>query len=1674
MQPTSLPSVQPSSIPTNQPSSAPSSYPSTQPSILPSAQPSVQPSVLPSAQPTSQPSKQPSSQPSMMPSIQPTMTPTVQPSGQPSIFPTLQPISYPTCIPSMQPTVVPSLQPISGPSTQPSSQPSSYPTVQPTTQPTTMPSPQPTRISSLSEWQGRLIQAIRNMTLDLNAANEQLLYYEMYHKYEPVEGGCSDWERYIGKQELTDFLNVQQILSISIKTTKLLHDSYMIVDSLPEVLSCTVPEIAHNIAQRVTEPHTVSDVYSTTCDGYVWRVSNCLGHDYFPAVCVGCSDPCVAHCSNARNLHYVSPCLSMVGNAQPTCLDEQNGYKRNGIINSINMLAIEATPKEAAPLITAYTFASINAHNTTVIITLSHSGGVECGVFKGNAGPPTSLDEVERGGYVAFTSNRASPMVSLDLLNLHATTQYSLYCKSFASSGAHMNLTQVQNQGRAAFTTLCCRQIALTLTSTVVYRTEPYMDLIKIISDSVADHDLMLTVSITSITTPSTTSSLASLLFPSVTIIPAMVSYLHTDKIHSTVYSTVSFQSPLASSSQYQISATIAGPSSADWVVVYTNDVTLFTVFEGGVKPDRPSLLSATLVSSGMGVQGGDGSHVMITFDSPTNMGGEQRNSLFSCSNVIEFIHSSLSQCKWNSSTHLIAYPFVNSTWQAYSGLNGYNTLSKIDHSTEVQVGHVVSLMNLVIQAQCNSYTVDCSSWEYALSQSVFITAPIIATPPVLCISAPRLTDTCSSPVLDLSSMTGTYGRRLRSLSVSITSPQATAASVTNIQSFFDSSYVLHPPTAIPSTLLEPLGEYTFVFTACNIMRHCSTATHKLAVLKNESVPLVSIIGSQQRYIYRNQALYLYSHATVTDYCGKPPSRVNLQYQWWLTKSDNIAIASLSSTSRDPSLFHLPVYAFPVTPTVTTYFIYLAVVDLLTNRSATTYISMSVLLPGIKARVNGASRRSIKAGGPALILDATSSFDLNVVNSTYNEDFTFDWMCLRTFPTLSSACPLTLTATGTSVADPYSVLAYSASTAETGTTSLLTLLVTHAPTNRTDTVHIYVSAVSSTLFNAVSSIEVANNPSTYTLYDNGYLLSIEDKIKLKATVLISDIDDSLLLAYTNLSAVWTADGGGVDLAMLALTPTYLDVLPFLMANTYTVGFNLVLQEGALSRGGSFSLTLSLGSFTTSTMIYIKVPPTPGGVHCNPKVGIELSTFFLLYAYQWQSTDLPLSYEFGYMDQHDDAVPLHRRSEISYASVILACMATPYTPYRSIQDSSTGSNNLCPVVLYVAVYDASDASAMQTVRASVAKNSSLTGSPVALLSFVESQLLGAHGRGSSDHTILRQIVASVSAVLNALDCSNALGNCSLVYYRKECGAGVEGGSTTSHTCGPCLDDDAMYLYQGLTGDSNSLCKRRKRIVRSVRRLSAPSSLSSSFTSQSPYSPYSSYSPYSLHKNITVESLTNSATTQTQHSTQSTIPTLSVSTPTTTMRCASHEDCIGLYEECIYGNCTLPTKQCNDLTCSRQGSCLFFNKNTGDNASSLQCVLNDAYCEAKCVCGIGYYGAFCQLSYSDYISRVTIRTLLIHSFGRVTSIDEYSRDSLRCWIMTLTKLSSDYSEVDTLLAVAEIHAIVDLILYVGSITEAAYGNLKGVLMPINSLLEIQGSGSGNEIGGELMEIRNAISR
>jgi hypothetical protein len=1647
-QPSSIPSAQPSAIPTGQPSVQPSARPTQQPSAQPTLQPTVQPTMQPSAQPSSLPSSQPTAQPTSDPTQQPTVQPSSRPTSQPSVQPTKQPSSQPSSLPTLQPTVQPTMQPTAQPSGQPSAQPSIEPTSQPSTQPSvaptsqpsaqpsSYPTPIPSQFTALPDWKVRLAETIERDTVSLDSGITQLLYSELVFDYKFVKGygGCSSWKQFASRVELKNALEIKKVTSVSLSTTKLMYDYYKIHDPSPAPKVCRNESIAEDIVQRLAYSATTeTGNFSVSCNNSVWQIKNCKRE--VPSMCVDCVDPCEVHCSNNRDVNFVSSCV--VDTAY--CRDVFGA--RNGLKYFFNILAVNAVDREGAPAILA---ATVTPQRTSaaVQVQLQHLGGVQCAVFPASnpllATLPASLDDIRAQGIVQYATTDAATAataaaldsqvnVTVTLPKLLAATDYRLYCFSFDASGQSMSLqTMMQSYGVQLFTTACCKEIEVTLSSNVVrtsfsssvsnswpsFSSSSSLEFLKITLSAAPSSDLTVLL-----TTTPTDGTGEQVFFPDTLSFSASEAVL----TRSVAFRAAAY----TSGTTYSVVASVGGTSATEYgvggsgAVVFTGGVDSFTVLDASAsaaEPAAPQLLSAVFSPSG--------DLLTVRFTGPTDRGfgsTDAVTTVFACADVLSWTGISEDLlCRWDGdatlvvfswgATNLLSASFVS---ENISGIDAYNAAEK-QRAAGLQVGQDVSLNGNTLKALCYTATFSsssCSTWSFAPSNTVTVTASSQVLSPTIVVTAPRTISKCDDFLLDVSGSNGFAGALLSNVSVLVQSADASTASLAAVQGFLQSKYAVYAPVAIPGQLFDKGAEYLFVVSGCSrgagaagvlLQAGCASAVHTLSV-SNFSTPVAWIEGEPFRTVFPDAPVRLQAQALAHSDCSVATAEApeNLQYTW-LVKKNNIVQSEFQSYSKNPLVFSLPPY---VLSAGSTYYVYLTVLDSVTGVSSFTYIVLYVESANIVALLTGSSSRALSVG-QSILLSAGGSYDANdgLTSSEKLFPFTFTWSCLTIAPVVADTCSgFAVSAVGSDG----SILRIEPLLPNITATFTITLrdevnAYSVATSNRTSTASVTLYAVPSADIAQIRVEVYAADNSKHRAASGGMVVNAADTLKLVGSIFVPQAQQAAVNAVllgdaSALTASWGVNDTSLDLSALTLSSCCaLELLPLLARNlgapatsgTTAIAFNVVLPAQQLVSGASYLFTLSMLQFGNTSsaagfLVKVNAAPASGTLFVSPSSGTALTTSFSLQALQWIDSDLPLRYQFGYLapsapvsppfafdssaseqSLESQLVPVSSLLELNYVT-------TPLPALRR-GSAATVATTAAPVYVAVLVHDMYDArtAATQAVSVTQASVNPVVGRRLFLA--VRDYFAGNVG----DSRKLMRSVAVFSGELNGISCALSAG-CS-AYNRYNC-------STVTNTCGECVTG-----YIGVAGSDNSPC-----IL-----LNATSSTSGSGSSRMMME---SRNPYFTKVEAEAAQL---------HGTE----------------CTRSSECEGVFEQCVQQHCVVPQKTCPTAVagsvCSGHGSCMYFDSAAYTSSSDVvaSCAVDSVFCVAKCVCNYeanntitsgknaNYYGDACQLSELEYTFNTRTRALIAETMYNLTEFEDFTSVTLRSWAALAQSIALRPAEFD----------------------------------------------------------------
>ena len=770
-------------------------------------------------------------------------------------------------------------------------------------------------------------------------------------------------------------------------------------------------------------------------------------------------------------------------------------------------------------------------------------------------------------------------LAEVSIRGLSASSTYKIYCLTESFKGILMSQDQML-QSWAEASTACCKGISVTQSVSTLYEGEGTPTALSLSLDAVPFIDITINVGV------ATNSS--GVLTPSadVQVHPSSVTVTSTS-----VPREFSFALTTATSSAgtYQFQVQLSGASSEEFSITFLAGAGTLIVLGLNQEPPTPTVQSAIFNE--------DGSAVQVTFDSPTNKGGDV--NWFTCTTVFEFDGVDTSTCQWDSPSSVMIYSSSNA----------------------VVVGSSIGVVsNSGVKSKCSSsITSECTGWGHVAAQSVSIEAPADPTPSIVVLSLPSTLSGCSDLAVDISASTGSGGRAWQTPTFTVLSD----ADSSTIENALNSNFTLIPPPVIPSDLLQFGETYTFTVKLCNFLGACGTSSRSVLVVPDEVTrPVVLIFGSLERRVERRASLALTSDAYAID-CGGTIIRSGLEYRW--TVYDNGALNSdLVSESQDPSKFRLAAYRLTV---LHNYEVILTVRNTASAQSSTAKVNIFVQQSPLVAALKGGRTQSAVIGGVAII-DASNSYDPDLPGeSGASAGLKFSWSCVQIMPVFSTSCALDPDTALSALSSDTAVVSFAADLRAVNTTSTVTVTVYDATRSSSASVDIKTqdsSAPQVTIVTATHSVTSVN---------------AKKQLQLSGSVSVQ----------SPCTAVWTVDDSRLTLDAVALAPLSTAVP---IASTRTV--NLVLGAHSLPERASLTFSLACGESAASIVVTTNGPPQLGTFRVSPSTGVELSTGFLFAAELWTDPDLPITYQFGVLSATSrNLLPLQSRSEALYGYSTLA-------------------------------------------------------------------------------------------------------------------------------------------------------------------------------------------------------------------------------------------------------------------------------------------------------------------------------------------------------------------------------------------------------------------------------------
>ena len=769
----------------------------------------------------------------------------------------------------------------------------------------------------------------------------------------------------------------------------------------------------------------------------------------------------------------------------------------------------------------------------------------------------------------------------------------------------------------------------------------------------------------------------------------------------------------------YDIRLNITGPSVAEYTLKHSVYSVRLLSSSGPLLP--PKLVTALFRDSGNGFT--------VFFDSPTDQ-AKIVTTDWNCSLLLSFLQSSSTLCSWANSSAIVATFGKNPT---------------------LSPGHNITLLGGNLRAPCSD---DCD-FNNATDISTVVLQPAYhpVVPRVVIFTSTSVTS-CDDIVLDALSSSGSGGRPFNSI---VWNAHVNGIITTNLTAYLNSFNDISEPITISKSLInETASKYTFILALTNFMAQTSDSSVDVTINHNISAPSITILGSSDLVIYREDQLFISSYASTSSCLNQ---LVSLKYIWTIATPTNNTSQSkhrnIVSTSKNPAQYILPAYSLKVNRS---HIVELTVQTI----SSSTFKLLGICKVQIKVFVTRSAVKAIVKGGTdfhppvdqPFILDATSSRDYELPPSSM-QNLSFAWTCFISsianfgkdcgFPQVyhssanvwsisqqSSTPKITIPANTISLTESYTFICYVF--AEDGRQSNVTVTVIASPPKSV-------------------SVTMASSP-IYTVESSS--LSVIGQINYTYT---SDI-----------IAQWSVSWSGKS---YNISSTTLLQRQFSSAHANKgIQYPISLSSGSLPGGRIYQFRLTsypvdspnIQSYTEINIKSIK-PPQNGNITSYPNSGYALQTYFKLTCAGWEDDpeSLPLFYVFSYsLSEGGTDTIVRTQSPVSFVH-------TNLPPGR--------------IIAKCTVYNIFQASTQSTTILNVLFNQS-----VSVSDYLTSAL--ALAVSSGDSSLALQAIGNSATTISSFNCPS-LTSCNSI-NRYAC-------SQTPHTCGSCLAG-----YSGMTGDSNIPC------------------------------------------------------------------------------------------------------------------------------------------------------------------------------------------------------------------------------------------------------------------------------
>ena len=852
---------------------------------------------------------------------------------------------------------------------------------------------------------------------------------------------------------------------------------------------------------------------------------------------------------------------------------------------------------------------NIQKTSVRILVNISAPGNVYCAAFDAHKEPASLVDIKLGGSSVIVQRINGNHFGNITIASLNADSNYDIYCYT-DDFGIYVMPLNVALTSKISVQTACCRQLVVQSAPKFIYQQiegSTIPDSVYSLSLSAAPQNLVqVNLTIYRVSCPAYPTSPP---FQKQLDAVALPWQFYFDSKSPSLVATFTLRSAVKGC--YLLEAIAISKTNVD---KYSPVNISFSVESYRVTPDAPKLTSAEISN--------DGYNLNIIFNTATDIAASSIFNLsaqqFNCSLLVVYPGSSLSVCRWASSSVLTAV---------------------LGRTVYPSIGSSITLFAGTVRAACIVGT-DCSSYRSNVAITFPISAPLNPVKPTIGISAPSFVSYCDDLTLDASVSTGSGGKPWVSVQWRIDS--STTVPVENADQIMNyiNAHDINSPISVPKSFLLPYAVYSISLELKNFLMQSSIGRVTVQIAGSTiPYPRVAIYSSNTASSSWKTNVF-FASATYAS-CASSSSNDPLQYEWKVYIG-NSYLSNIQSNSKDPRYLSIA----PYTLKPNTYYTIMVTVSLYSSSGINVVKSNATTVfflgsSGVSSTVAGGSSR-VAGIANSVNLDASASYDIDYPSTS----LVFNWYCVNVYPNFGSSCISTSASqfsnSGTSV------LTIPAGSLQIGQYNIT--VGVYSPQSRiTSNTTVFLNIVGNNVPGLyITAPRIKYNPSDKIVL-TGFVTTMADNATAMWSTIQSTGIEAPFLNYTTLERsfrIVSASSNQINTFQCALGSVPSTQFP----STYsTAGQSYVFQLLA-----SYSSTPRLFSSSSVTVV-INAPPSSGVLQVSPSKGSVMSTLFTLITSNWidDLSDLPLRYLFQSYDlSPSSALTIRELATIAFAHTYL--------------------------------------------------------------------------------------------------------------------------------------------------------------------------------------------------------------------------------------------------------------------------------------------------------------------------------------------------------------------------------------------------------------------------------------